>query len=439
MESGGNKKLNILIISSGHPNENSPKMAIDMLESLRLGGHHVNLLLKYKTKVDSENIISVFSSTDRIRHVFERYVRGKLSKLKNRLIKVNKKKESALNYYFFNKNEDRPPVPSSLILRKIEYKYDLILIFFWQGMLSSKSLLDIYNKLHVPIFLLAADMFPMTGGCSYFWDCRNFESSCGRCPAFSSVDKNDFTNKIYLYKKNVYNSVNCIFLGNSWMTNFAKKSNLFKNIDIIYPVINENIFSPKNKRELKANLNLSNKTVLFLGSVDIYEERKGFRYLVKALDIFSSIISQDKLNEIVLIVAGKANLNLQSYFRMQVIEVGYLSYEKLAEYYALSDIFLSPSIQDAGPMMVNQSLMCGTPVVAFNMGTASDLVNMETGYLAEYKDENDFCAGILKLVELSNEQKEQLSFHCREIALMTSSYDSFRKRILDIYELLKNN
>ena len=63
---------------------------------------------------------------------------------------------------------------------------------------------------------------------------------------------------------------------------------------------------------------------------------------------------------------------------------------------AMSDVFLSPSIQDAGPMMLNQALMCGTPAVAFNIGVAYDIINDKTGYLAKYRDSEDFCKGIIK-------------------------------------------
>ncbi|HAK12692.1 MAG TPA: glycosyl transferase family 1, partial [Chitinophagaceae bacterium] len=38
--------------------------------------------------------------------------------------------------------------------------------------------------------------------------------------------------------------------------------------------------------------------------------------------------------------------------------------QALAKYYQLADLFISPSIEDAGPMMILESLPCGTPVIA---------------------------------------------------------------------------
>jgi glycosyltransferase involved in cell wall biosynthesis len=428
---GTDKKLNILLISSGTPTDHSPKMALDMVKSLELGGHQVDLLLKYPVNNSPVNVLSVYSESDLYKLRIYNSINNRISRLK--AIFEPEKIKPVAKYHFIERNEDTPPVKSSLILKKIQVKYDLVLVFFWQGMLTSSSILDIYNKLKVPIFLISADMFPMTGGCSYFWDCRNFENSCGKCPAISSENEDDITKKIFSYKKDVFNSINCVFLGNSWMINHAIKSKLFKNVDTIFPVINENIFKPQNKQVLKEQFKLNDKIVLFAGAVNVSEERKGFKYLVESLQLLSEKVSASVKKDIVLVIAGDSSIDLQAYFSFETLKTGQLSYDILALYYAMADIYLSPTIQDAGPMMVNQALMCGTPVVAFNIGTACDLVNDDTGYLAEYKDASDFCHGILRLLELKNEEKKTLSEKCCEASLNKSSYKAFENKILEVY------
>ena len=56
--------------------------------------------------------------------------------------------------------------------------------------------------------------------------------------------------------------------------------------------------------------------------------------------------------------------------------IGYLSHEDLVHAYQASDIYLSPSVEDSGPMMLRQAAMTGIPTVAFNIGNALDLYLM---------------------------------------------------------------
>ena len=77
----------------------------------------------------------------------------------------------------------------------------------------------------------------------------------------------------------------------------------------------------------------------------------------------------------------------------------YYIYEavKTAEYFAASDsdILLYPTLADNCPLVVLEAMACGTPVIAFNTGGVPELVeHMKTGYIAEYKNLDDFANGI---------------------------------------------
>lgn len=432
----GTDKLKILLISSSSPADYSPRMVLDMARAIKAGGHHIDLLLKYPIKDQSVNTLSVLPKRYTLLETINYQLNRRVRKIRKAL-NLDKGKPD-FNYYFNNNytnDEGRPSVDPKLVLRQIKIQYDLVLVFFWKDMITAKTLQEIYNKLQVPIFLIVADMFPMTGGCSYFWDCRNFETACGKCPALKSHDEYDFTRKAFLYKKQVYNNINCVFLGNSWMHAHAEKSKLFEHIDTIYPVINEDVFKPRDKKQLKIKYGLTDKTVLFIGSVHVTEERKGFKYLVETLHLLYQNTPYLR-NDVVLVIAGLSSVDLQSYFDFKVIQTGSLPYDTLAEYYAIADIYLSGSIQDAGPMMINQALMCGTPVVAFNIGTACDLIKNDTGYLAKYLDVNDFSDGILRIIMLSDEEKSVMSERCRQVAMSTSSYKAFESQICKVYNRL---
>jgi glycosyltransferase involved in cell wall biosynthesis len=62
--------------------------------------------------------------------------------------------------------------------------------------------------------------------------------------------------------------------------------------------------------------------------------------------------------------------------------------------------------------------MCGTPVVAFEMGVALDLViTGYTGYRAKLGDVNDLANGIQNIINLNSDQYNTIAQNCRAHAL----------------------
>jgi len=432
-ESGTNKSSNVLIITSFLDNGNSSKMIWDISKSLN-NYYHVDVITKYPFDSNEINVYSAYNKYDKLRHDFFARVRALLLKFK--FLQAPHKFESKENlpYYFFGLDDEKPPVNTKKIINRIKKEYDFILVFFWQGLVTSKTLKDIYDKFEIPFLLVAADMFPMTGGCSYFWDCERVKLSCGKCQGILSSDENDATRKNFLYKKNVFSNIKSVFLGNNWQNRYARESGLFQNIGTIYPIVDETVFQPRDKDVLKKNFNYSDKKVLFFGSLGVHDPRKGFKYLLEALQLLNEK-RPDLVSNIVLVVAGSGE-KVEGLEEFNIDYIGHLTFNQLAEYYALADVFLSPSIQDAGPMMLNQALMCGTPAVAFNIGTACDIINEGTGYLAKFKDSEDFCNGIISLVTKNSAELEAISKNCRTESMPRSSYEGFSSGIINAYNMI---
>lgn len=110
------------------------------------------------------------------------------------------------------------------------------------------------------------------------------------------------------------------------------------------------------------------------------------------------------------------------------IGIDYVQLEKLPEIYAISTCYICPSIDDAGPMMVNQSLCCGTPVVGFEIGSVLQVVSIidevaETGvpefpFCLAWANEswnkkmwNKDCSGDKLLIEQTYGGKEDCHSH----------------------------
>lgn len=70
--------------------------------------------------------------------------------------------------------------------------------------------------------------------------------------------------------------------------------------------------------------------------------------------------------------------------------------------YNIADGFICSSVEDAGPMMINEALMSGTPVISFKIGVAEDLIiNGENGFLADNISANALADAIVNFLKIS--------------------------------------
>lgn len=431
--------MNILLISGVSPNI-SAGLGNSIMKGLIDRGHQVDFITKYKFENMNSNMYSVYDEYEKAKN--DNFLINNLKKiyllLKRKIKKVFFKGELNKGKYIFNFDERETWVDSVLLLSKVSNKYDLILVLFWNHMITAKILQDIFQKLKAPMLLCVADMLPITGGCYYFGKCERFLNSCGLCPAFNSKDPTDYTYHNFKYKKSVYNSINYYYGGNTWLCEYGKQSPIIENrrIKELYLPINEDIFKIKDQKEIRKKLNIdqSKKFILFAGAADIEDERKGFKYLIDAINLFYDNTDIEKRSELLLILAGKIIDENNLAFKMDTIQFGFVGEEILAELYSAADVFLCSSIDDAGPTMINQSIMSGTPVISFDIGIAIDIiVNAETGYKIKIKDSLEFSDRIKKIYELSSENKIQMRNACREIAMEKYSLPAFASRIEAIY------
>lgn len=435
--------MRILIISSENLYSKSSCLAYDQYLALKSSGHDVNILTIFDESGNSD-IISVYDDAsfvkNRLNATFIKKIKDFCVSLFNR-IKYPKGRPIGKQYYFFYREEYNPPVPIDLVLSKIQKSYDLVIITFWQGLLSAQTVLEISKKTMAPIFFLAVDMSPMTGGCHYFWDCRKFEDGCGSCPGIKSNDPHDFTEYNMLYRARVFSEIKCVFIANKYTNKFARKSMALRTTPIVdgYVVVNENHFCPHPKQVARKHFNIEpdDKYIFLAGAQSLIDPRKGMDKLIESLNIFydeTDVVSRDK---IIVLLAGKEIDSVRKNIRFDTIDLGLLDIKDLPMAYSACDVFLSPSLLDAGPMMVNQSLSCGTPVIAFDVGVASELIiSMKTGYCASYGNVKDFAKGMKLFYKLDSQLKDEISLNCRSIALKTSSFKSFSNKIIDSFNTL---
>ena len=173
---------------------------------------------------------------------------------------------------------------------------------------------------------------------------------------------------------------------------------------------------------------------IFIGSQDLNDERKGGKYLINSLDYTFKLLSEVERLEVIILIAGAKLKNFKCKFSHYFC--GHLNRNQLIDAYNFADVFLCSSIEDNGPMMINESLMCGTPVVSFSVGISNDLINKNNGFIAENKNSYDLSNGVIRV--LFNNKKNIFSKASREIAMKNYNNEKIKndwKKL--IYKFIK--
>lgn len=422
------KPQNILLLSS-RDITHSGNYALDLYNALEENGYNVDFgfegLSEYIRKYQNENKQSSFVRLiNKIRYILGVPVHYSGNSISNK------------GYGFPCADENKPYVLPHEFVNSIEKQYDLIIVLFTEGLISTSTLNELYNKQQCPIVVFGIDMYYMTGGCYYFNECRNFQNECYYCPVFGGK-KNTKAHKNFITKKNNYNSMNICFLFNSWMKQFAESSTLFTSdqISLASFYLEENFYKPLDLNEAKASLQIPSGKRFIIGLRQRDIQRKGGSYAELAIRDFISELSEEEKNECLLLTVGEQctwNLGID------IKNLGKVNAKNLVKFYNVSNMFLCPSIDDAGPSMVNQSQMCGTPVVAFNSGTAQDVViTGETGYKVKYKDVDDMAKGLSFIYRLSNDEYLVMRNKTRSYALKYNSKKAFVDLIEKTYIKMK--
>lgn len=335
-------------------------------------------------------------------------------------------------YQDINENSDYYTIDQ--IKRKITTKPDLIFILFDYRVLTTNTIRNLFLWSKAKIYWMLVDMKPMTGGCSYSLNCNGYIFSCENCPAIrNNVFKNKpqkVINTKIINLKNV--DINIITFSTDQFEQ-AKKSIVFskKNIFKTFFPINKDIFQYRDKVSARNELGLNqNKKIIMFGAADIGEYRKGFSFLLKAINQLT--VNFDSNNIHLIIVGNIANKKYLN-FPFKTSYYGFVNFSKLALLYQASSVFVCPSIADSGPTMVNQSIMCGTPVIAFKMGVSLDLVvDGKTGYLAEIGSYEQLTFGLTKIINLSLKEENIMIENCRQMSnkIMNNDLFSFINTIL---------
>ncbi len=269
------------------------------------------------------------------------------------------------------------------------------------GMMSLRDI----AKIKKPVVWTLHDMWPFCGT-EHYGDGDRWVSGYARWnrPNGDSgfdLDRWAWNQKVKLWR----NSNFSIVCPSNWMAKNVKQSILFEKnlIKVIPNAIDTSIWRPIDMLTARGILQLScEKKLVLFGAIGAgADHRKGFDLLMKSIEILDS----RNLNY-ELVVFGGLEPERPLPIKRRVHYVGALHDDiSLSLLYSAVDVFVIPSRIDNLPNTGIEAQACGTPVVAFDVGGLSDIVQHGvTGYLALENDVIDLAQGIEWVINKSDDK-----------------------------------
>jgi len=339
------------------------------------------------------------------------------------------------------KNRSKTPfsvsfLPSKDVIKKINELEPDVVHLHWvcAGFLNIEDI----GLIKKPIVWSLHDMWPFTGGCHYDENCGKYVNSCGSCKVLQSKSDNDLSRKIWERKKKNFSKKNINVIGLSrWLEKCAKESFFLKKSKVVNlpNPINPIIFKPVNKTIARELWDLPNeKKLILFGAMNATGDlRKGFKELSNALYELQS-------KDVELVIFGSSEPKQSQNFGFKTHYLGQLSDDvSLATLYSAVEIMVVPSLQENLSNAIMESLSCGTPVIGFNIGGNSDMIDHKiNGYLAKPFDPSDLARGIEWVLNAPN--YEELCKNAREKVLREFDYKVVAPKYIELYqEILSEN
>lgn len=409
--------MNILIVNTHDQLGGAARSAYRLHQGLQKAGINSTMLVQNKTTEDP-TVLTPLGFVNNLR-----------KKFKTRWESFQTQRYPSLQGKMFSVASS----PSGEIIDLINRSDADIVHLHWvhEGMIRLEDL----PKITKPLVWSMHDNWLFTGGCHVKWGCDHYLKSCGNCPLLESHEENDLSHRVWERKQKVFSAINSLtVIGLSrWMAHCATQSSLLQSFEVVNlpNPLDTRIYHPIDKSIAKSLLGIASEghLILFGAMNSTSDSNKGFVHLRNALSHLTT-------PNVELAIFGNAPMQSPHAFPFTTHYLGKFHDDlALRILYSAATVMVVPSLQENLSNAIMEALACGTPVVAFDVGGNSDLIDHQrNGYLARPYESEDLAYGIDWV--LSHNDHAQLSTHGREKVLSCFERDRVIPRYVNLYRTL---
>jgi N-acetyl-alpha-D-glucosaminyl L-malate synthase BshA len=194
-------------------------------------------------------------------------------------------------------------------------------------------------------------------------------------------------------------------------------------------------FNPNlNCSYIKRKLGIEGHTVIF--TLRAHEPKYGLEYLIRA----APMVTKER-EDAVLVIGGDGSLRCYHEqlatklgVKEKIIFAGRIPQHEVPYYYAMSDIVVIPSLQEAFGLVVSEAMACGKPVIGTNVGGIPDqIIDGYNGFLLQPRNAAEIANKILWLISNPNEAR-RMGINGRKFVEKKFDMKDRVNRILALYQ-----
>jgi glycosyltransferase involved in cell wall biosynthesis len=314
--------------------------------------------------------------------------------------------------------------------------YDVIHLH-WVAHFLDYPLLPMLGSGREPLVWTLHDMNPGTGGCHIiFPGCERAAGTCGLCPGLDSQSEHDVTHATWRTKSAAYASLDrplCFIAP----TDCAREEFLAtglgrdRRVEVIPNAIDSSVYRPIDKRQARTALGLPQDRLLIgVSSFRVGNPVKGLRFLLAAAE------SLAPMHAFSLVSIGERTG--EDTATVEHTQLGRMDDEhRQANFYSAIDLFVHPSTWETFGLVVAEAMACGTPVVAFDIGSMRELVFPSVnGWLVHAGEAQDLARAIEAAIGAGEDSRRAFGEQGRKHVVESFSFQSVAHRHAVLYETL---